>query len=259
MPWIRRLVPRSALSPNPAAGVPLLAALTLTTILQNLTCSAQNCDSLNVSTSCPKQLQKIKCITDLGTDIIFLSDLRLNNKDTLTDIKKIFLCSNTNQYMFYHNSTLNCRGVGILISCKLNCEILNIFCDVSENILVLNVSLSGHNFLLASIYGPNIAGNNFFQDLSTLLNSYPDSYKILAGDWNMTFSTANTNDNIDIYRMAAPPSLLRSRALADVCNTHHLSDPFRALHPDMRDFSYRPTNQRANRSRLDFFLSFPII
>ena len=76
----------------------------------------------------------------------------------------------TNQYMFYHNSTLNCRGVGILISCKLNCELLNIFRDVSENILGLNVSLSGHNFLLASIYGPNIAANNFFQDLSTLLN-----------------------------------------------------------------------------------------
>ena len=166
----------------------------------------------------------------------------------------MFLCSSTNQYSFYHNSTLNRRGVGILISCKLNCELLNVFRDVSENILGLNVSLSGHNFLLASIYGPNIADNNFFQDLSTLLNSYPESYKILAGDWNMTFSTANTNDNIDIYRMAAPPSLIRSRALADVCNTHHLSDPFRALQSDSRDFSYRPTNQRANRSRLDFFI-----
>ena len=70
----------------------------------------------------------------------------------------------------------------------------------------------------------------------------------------MTFSTANTYDNIDIYRMAAPSSLIRSRALADVCNTHHLSDPFCALHPDRRDFSYRPTNQRANRSILDFFI-----
>ena len=156
--------------------------------------------------------------------------------------------------MLHYNSTSNSRGVGILISSKLDCEILNTFRDASENILGLNVSFSGHRFLLASIYGPNLADNTFFQDLNILLNLYPDSHKILAGDWNMTFSTADTNDNIDIYRMAAPPSLIRSRALAEVCTSHHLSDPFRALHPDRRDFSFRPSNQRANRSRLDFFI-----
>ena len=141
----------------------------------------------------------------------------------------MFLCSNTNQYMLHYNSTSNSRGVGILISSKLDCEILNTFRDVSENILGLNVSFSGHQILLASIYGPNLASNTFFQDLNILLNLYPDSHKILAGDWNMTYSTADTNDNIDIYRMAAPPSLIRSRALAEVCTSHHLSDPFRAL------------------------------
>ena len=156
--------------------------------------------------------------------------------------------------MLHHNSTSNSRGVGILLSSKLDYEILNFFRDGSENILGLNVSFSGHKILLVSIYGPNLGGNNFFQDLNTLLNLYPDSYKIIAGDWNLTYSTADTVDNIDIFRMAAPPSLIRSRSLAEICTTHHLSDPFRALHPDRRDYSYRPSNQRANRSRLDFFI-----
>ena len=54
--------------------------------------------------------------------------------------------------------------------------------------------------------------------------------------------------------MAAPPSLIRSRALADICDQHNLSDPYRALHPDRRDFTFRPSNRRNNRSRLDFFI-----
>ena len=54
--------------------------------------------------------------------------------------------------------------------------------------------------------------------------------------------------------MASPPSLIRSRALVDISNLYNLSDPFRALHPDRLDFSYRPRNGLPNRSRIDFFL-----
>ncbi len=39
----------------------------------DLTFSVQNCNSLNISTVCYKQLTKIKAITALCTDIIFLS------------------------------------------------------------------------------------------------------------------------------------------------------------------------------------------
>ena len=54
--------------------------------------------------------------------------------------------------------------------------------------------------------------------------------------------------------MASPRSLIRSRALADISNLYNLSDPFRALHPDGLDFSYRPRNGLPNRSRIGFFL-----
>ena len=64
----------------------------------------------------------------------------------------------------------------------------------------------------------------------------------------------NPAENIDIFRMNSPPSLIRSRALADVCDLYQLSDPFRALHPDRRDFSFRPKNGQNNRSHLDFFI-----
>ena len=139
-------------SPNSAPRT-AQAALSLTAVLQHLSISAQNCNSLNISTNCPKQSTKIKSIIDFDSDIVFLSDLRLNNKDTTRDIEKIFLSSGPRQYKFYHNSLRNSRGVGILISTKLNCEVISPFSDESGNILGLYVNLDSHLLLLVSIYG----------------------------------------------------------------------------------------------------------
>ena len=95
---------------------------------------------------------------------------------------------------------------------------------------------------------------DLFSDLRRCLAVNPDANIICGGDWNLTYSTADTALNLDIFRMNSPPSLIRSRALADVCEFYQLSNPFRALHPDRRDFSYRPKNGQNNRSCLDFFI-----
>jgi len=56
-----------------------------TDVFHNLKFSAVNCNSLNLSSSNkPAQMRKIYAITKLKSDIIFLSDIRLqlNNKQT---------------------------------------------------------------------------------------------------------------------------------------------------------------------------------
>ena len=229
-------------------------AVSLSSILSNLSFSIQNCNSLNVSTCCPKQLKKIEALTSYNSNIVFLSDLRLNNSDCVSDLKRIFLSGSTNQFDFFFNSSRSKRGVGILISKKIDFQILDTFRDANENILGLHIVISNHNFLLISIYGPNSVDPVFFSDLRRCLAVNPDANIICGGDWNLTYSTADTALNLDIFRMNSPPSLIRSRALADVCELYLLSDPFRALHPDRRDFSYRPKNGQNNRSRLDFFI-----
>ena len=166
-------------SPN---SVPSAArsALSLATVLQNLSFSAQNCNSLNISTNCPKQSTKIKSIIDLDSDIIFLSDLRLNNKDTTRDIEKIFLSTGNRQYKFYHNSFRNSRGVGILISSNLNCEIISPFRDDVGNILGLYINMDSHLLLLVSIYGPNNNDNIFFRTL-TVFSGPIRTFMLLLG------------------------------------------------------------------------------
>ena len=83
---------KAPLSPNPvgAGPIPGPAILSLASILQKISLSIQNCNSLNLSTTCPKQTLKIKSIIDLCYDIIFLSDLRLNNSESVNDVEKIY-------------------------------------------------------------------------------------------------------------------------------------------------------------------------
>lgn len=76
--------------------------LNLSTMLCNISIAAQNCNSLNISTTCPKQLKKLYSITELGTDLIFLSDLRLsNNTNNIRDLENSFLACNRKQYIFF--------------------------------------------------------------------------------------------------------------------------------------------------------------
>jgi exonuclease III len=86
--------------------------------LPNLTVSSINCNSLNVSNlSSLHHKLKLYSITKLKTDIILLSDTRVNdkNKVTMSHLSKTFLTNPNAQYDYFSNSTHSSRGVGILI------------------------------------------------------------------------------------------------------------------------------------------------
>jgi len=89
------------------------------TTVPELTVSCINCNSLNMS-SVGKQNQTVKLygITKLKTDIIFMSDIRLCNRNLIScsnDISNTFLVNPYCSYEFFHNSSKSKRGVGILL------------------------------------------------------------------------------------------------------------------------------------------------
>jgi exonuclease III len=128
------------------------------------------------------------------------------------------------------------------------------FRDAQENILGIKVSISGCEFWIISIYGPNNNDREFFNCLGGLIDRCGTTPVIIGGDWNTTVSTIDSPNNIDIYGMQRPPSHIRSEFLNQICTRYSLTDPFRALHPEARDFTYIPRTGRQNRSRLDYFL-----
>jgi exonuclease III len=199
-------------------------------------------------------LKKITAITMLCTDIIFLSDIRLGNRHNLDDLKRAFLYNDNCSYNFVYNSTKNSRGVGILIKNSISVTGITEFRDENENILGISGSVDNFIIRLVAVYGPNTNDNTFFQELSEYLNTNPGMMTIMGGDWNLTMSTNESRFNIDTFAMQSPPSIYRSRALQHIYSELQLSDPYRLLHPDKRDFTFIPRNGQHNRSRIDFFL-----
>jgi exonuclease III len=159
----------------------------------------------------------------------------------------------------YFNSTRNSRnsrGVAVLISNQVEHSVLETSVDPQENALLMKLCIKGKNVVIGSIYGPN--DNNcqpFFDFLNQTIGRWLDCPVILGGDWNSTYSCLPVHENPDVMFMRNIQSLFRSEQIRDLCRLADLSDPFRTLLPDARDFSYHPSgNTRKNRSRIDFFL-----
>jgi exonuclease III len=184
----------------------------------------------------------------LQASIIFLSDIRLNSSNH--KVENIFAPT----YNLHHNSPHSKRGVGILIKTNLNCTVTREHCDNKGNILGLKVIVDNNSLLLLGIYGPNTNDPEFFNKLQCILNDNRGTPTIIAGDWNLTYSTDDNDSNIDVINMLSPPSIPRSKSLADICESHVLTDPYRALHPYKRDYTYVPRSGKTNRSRIDFFI-----
>jgi exonuclease III len=128
--------------------------------------SVLNCNSLNMSASAKwNQTLKICGITKLKSDVIFLSDVRLSNKNLVSasgDIKKNFINNPYEKYDMFYNSTKNKRGVAILIKNSIQYEILEQKNSDCENILLLKVKIKNSEIILICIYGPNGSDMEFF-------------------------------------------------------------------------------------------------
>jgi hypothetical protein len=145
-------------------------------MLNNLTFASLNCNSLNCSVASKANQQlKIHGITKLGSDIIFVSDLRLSNKNLVScadEVTKHFICNMYDSYDFYYNSSRNKRGVGILINKKIIIDVTDQYKDEEENLLLIKAHYKGENLILGSIYGPNETCPLFFSNLTEKLRRW---------------------------------------------------------------------------------------
>jgi exonuclease III len=169
-------------------------------------------------------------------------------------ISKMFLTNSNKNYKFIFNSSKSSRGVGMLIDNSLAFSVLSVYKCPSENILGVRLLLDNSPIFLVSIYGPNENDITFYSQLTSLVAENSDVPVIIGGDWNSTYSTGEPNINPDVLYMKSIPSKLRSGWLNELCIELELSDPYRALHPTRRDYTFTPRGTKKNRSRLDFFL-----
>jgi exonuclease III len=227
-----------------------------------LTISAINCNSLNSSVASRNNRNlKVHGITKLATDIIFLSDIRLSNRSGISqseEFKKHFQLNMYDGYDCFFNSSMNKRGVAVLINKKISYSVLDQIADPEENYLILKTTFDGEQIGLCSIYGPNTLCENFFESLKNNLmlisgnNSVPI---VVGGDWNCMPSVDPVPVNIDIFNMQELPNRRHSELLLELCAYMNLCEPYRVLNFNSKDYSYVPRcDAKSNWSRIDFFL-----
>jgi exonuclease III len=179
-----------------------------------LSVSSINCNSLNMSQSAKwNQRMKINGITKLGTDIIFLSDVRISNKNLISaadDVARMFKCNQYDQYNILLNSTKNSRGVGILLKCSLQYSVQEEVRTEDENILAASIIIKGTEIAIISIYGPNKLDEIFFTRLCEIVDRFRHLPIIIGGDWNCTYSTNALESNEDVLNMKRLPNTYKT-------------------------------------------------
>ena len=102
-------------------------------------------------------------------DIILLSDIRLDTR------LQTQMTNNLNFNAFYNSHSSNSRGVAILIKKSSLVKAEVIYKDNGSNILILKCNYDNKNFILASIYGPNVDDPEFYTNLFNLILSYNEA------------------------------------------------------------------------------------
>jgi len=142
-----------------------------------------------------------------------------------------------------------------MIKRSLKCNVEQTEFDIEGNILLLKIKQGAHQMVIGSVYGPNNDNMDFFTELEARVASCDCDKVVLGGDWNLTWDNSDPDHNIDIVNMAGLPSRRRSDRLIALAERFSLTDPFRILHPNKKEYTYVPTSvNMINRSRLDFFL-----
>jgi hypothetical protein len=78
---------------------------------------------------------------------------------------------------------------------------------------------------------------------------------IIGGDWNATWDSSAAETNIDTFFMRAIPSKFRSDLIKNIADSFSLTEPYRYMYPNKRDYTYIPNAvANNNRSRIDYFL-----
>jgi exonuclease III len=204
---------------------------------------------------------KLAAVMQSRADIILLSDTRIITSKGISASQRIVNCLRDCKYRRYNaifNSSRNSRGVAIFIAADLSFVVHREFRDALENYLIIDVEINKIRYGIGAIYGPNSTSREFFYGVCNCLRSLRavgTSQFILGGDWNTTIDRNPVTSNIDTFYMSGLPNPVNSELLNRLCIEFKMLDPFRALYPTKRDYTYLPFGTvRLNRSRIDFFV-----
>jgi exonuclease III len=176
----------------------------------DLTVSAVNCNSMNISTLGKRNAKtylKIEGITGKKTDIILISDIRA--KDKGDELTKMMGLTRNGSYKLYLNSGKESRGVGIAIKRCIQHDIKDRYIGRGDdNLLMLDIEIKGKRVTLGVVYGPNGNDQVFFRNIENKINQWGNRVILGGGgDFNTILSTQVGEQNLDREGVGRVPNV----------------------------------------------------
>ena len=150
----------------------------------------------------------------------------------------------------YHSlsKSNHARGVCVMIRKQFQCNIINVIKDDDGRKLMVNIEIDNKQYSVINIYCPNNIKDRI--DFLTDTMDWIDEFKcsddiIMCGDVNCV------TDDLDRVTKLVDKS---ADALIKLKDTLKVSDIWRKLHPQVRDYTFIDPSQRHSDSRIDVIM-----
>ena len=150
--------------------------------------------------------------------------------------------------VLFSSYTSNSRGVCILFSNFVEYKVHNSKTDQNGNMLILDLEIEGKRLTLANIYGPNDDSPNFFLKVQESIEEFDNEIVIICGDFNLV-----QNQELDTFNYINVNNPNAKEAVLMMKDELNIVDPFREIHVDSKQYTWRKRNP-VKQARLDFFL-----
>ena len=180
-------------------------------------------------------------------DIILLQETHWTS-ELETKIK-----SEWNGDAFFSSGTNNSRGVAILISSRLDYNVIRVSSDNDGRVLNIILDLEERTLNILNIYAPNTDNERrvFFSNLDDFISEEYDN--VIGGDFNCIL-----NARLDKYGGNTEFRNSAGSTLQGICTKYDLLDIWRNRHKDKRCYTWsgrHSTNGSIIRTRIDKFLT----
>ena len=151
--------------------------------------------------------------------------------------------------IWYSHGTSQARGAAILFAKNLQYEVHNVILDEEGRYVILYCTIFSKKILLSCVYAPNSDNPSFFQKWLTDIKRFSPEFFILGGDFNLVMDLdADKQGGLSVTHTKAREKLLSELEVLEI------TDIWRQVHPELREFTWRKIRPHPIFERLDFFL-----
>lgn len=141
------------------------------------------------------------------------------------------------------------RGVAVLFNNSFEYKLHEKILHDDGNYIILDLEMGSLRLTLVNLYGPNRDDPRFYEEIRNKIIQIGNSSIIMCGDFNLVL-----DQNKDTVGYLHRNNQEAQQTVLDIKNDMGLVDPWRALHLNVRRYTWRGVGPTLKQSRLDFFL-----